>query len=289
MLIDIIFIEKKLHSHHTQSQVKRKEPGIIQLANKYNKLCRDMAQLKQEKKAPLGALVPPEINREGLFDLDVDDDIWQDIGLDESTDNSDGVPKWLGDENVRQGIKSLLELDRCNEEEERLSKERCAMQDWMIEEWICVKTAMEQCSDIYFEYQLQLRAEALCRLCASWMAKISSLPCYQSMPVSWGPSQGEIDNALQSSDNKQINESDEEEEEEELEEAEYEMEEDLVEAIERTAFTDAYQTEYSGFSEFGILRESVMFSTPVHSRNTSPVKGGGSPRKRNRVYELDDE
>lgn len=34
-----------------------------------------MDKLKQENKAPRGALIPPEINREGLFDLDVDDDI----------------------------------------------------------------------------------------------------------------------------------------------------------------------------------------------------------------------
>jgi hypothetical protein len=42
---------------------------------------------------------------------------------------------------VRQGIKNLLELDRCEEEERRLLKERKAMHEWMVEEWICVKTA----------------------------------------------------------------------------------------------------------------------------------------------------
>lgn len=91
--------EKKLHSH-TASQVKRKEPGIVQLAAKYNKLCTEMATLKAGKQAPRGAIIPPQINREKLFDLDVDDDIWQDIGLDEATDDANAVLLWLGDEYV---------------------------------------------------------------------------------------------------------------------------------------------------------------------------------------------
>jgi hypothetical protein len=63
-----------------------------------------------------------------LFQLDVDDDIWQDVGLDD--ENSGPIPKWLGDDGVRQGIKFLLQLDRCEEEERRLIKERRAIQEW---------------------------------------------------------------------------------------------------------------------------------------------------------------
>ncbi|KZT06586.1 uncharacterized protein LAESUDRAFT_653181, partial [Laetiporus sulphureus 93-53] len=57
----------------------------------------------------------------------------QDIGLED--DYQEGpVPPWLGDEAVRAGIKSLLLLDRCREEDRRLKDERCAMQEWMKEE-----------------------------------------------------------------------------------------------------------------------------------------------------------
>jgi hypothetical protein len=41
----------------------------------------------------------------------------------------------LSDERVREGIKLLLEHDRCEEEEVRLIRERRAMQEWMQEEW----------------------------------------------------------------------------------------------------------------------------------------------------------
>ena len=94
---------------HARTQIKRKEPGIQTLAQKYNKLCADLSQLIKAKKAPRGAVVPLEIKQEGLFKLDVDDDIWQDIGLTDDVDNLQGIPDWLGDERVRDGIKALLE------------------------------------------------------------------------------------------------------------------------------------------------------------------------------------
>jgi hypothetical protein len=53
------------------------------------------------------------------------------------------IPGWLGDENIRTGIKNLLELDRCQEEEVRLHMERCAMQEWMMEEWTCLDATIK--------------------------------------------------------------------------------------------------------------------------------------------------
>jgi hypothetical protein len=93
-----------------------------------------------------------------MFKLDVDDDIWQDVGLDD--DGEGPIPRWLGDEDVRDGIKNFLELDRCGEEEIRLRKERCAMQEWMMEEWTCIDATIKLCSGMpcdkcsYFLYLL---------------------------------------------------------------------------------------------------------------------------------------
>ena len=88
-----------------------------------------------------------EIKQEGLFKLDVDDDIWQDIGLTDDVDNLQGIPDWLGDERVRDGIKALLERDRCIEEEQHLIQERLSMQQWMQEEWMVVEQALQMASD----------------------------------------------------------------------------------------------------------------------------------------------
>ena len=131
---------------HSERQLKRKEPGIQQLTKKYNELCKDLQMLIDKGSAPHGAIAPHPINREGLFKLDVDDDIWQNIGLNE--DDHEGhaiIPGWLGSDNVRSGIKSLLLLDRCEEEERRLCKERQAMQEWMIEEWAAASKAKNIC------------------------------------------------------------------------------------------------------------------------------------------------
>ena len=119
--------------------MKRREPGIVKLSKTYNNLCTQLQALIRQGKAPRGAVSPLSIPREGLFQLDVDDEVWQDIGL----DDPDGyLPGWLANDGVRQGIKHMLELDHCEEEATRIMRERCILQEWMREEWMrmeCVK------------------------------------------------------------------------------------------------------------------------------------------------------
>ncbi|KAI6145453.1 hypothetical protein BKA82DRAFT_3940592, partial [Pisolithus tinctorius] len=109
--------EQKLQIHE-EGSVRRREPGIVKLSTSYNNLCLQLVALIRQGKAPQGAIAPILIQRDGLFKLDVDDDIWQDIGLE---DDFVGLPPaWLADERVCLGIRSLLELKRCEEEERRL-------------------------------------------------------------------------------------------------------------------------------------------------------------------------
>ena len=135
-------IETKLHSH-VQKQVNRQQPTIARLAKKYNDMCYDMTTQIKEKKAPQKAIAPVPINRDNLFSLDVDDDIWQDIGLDEH--ESEVVPGWLGDEKVREGIKAMLTVKRCLEEIARLKRERTALQEWSRGEWQAINRAIAIC------------------------------------------------------------------------------------------------------------------------------------------------
>ena len=55
-------------------------------------------------------MAPLSIDLDGLYQLDVDDDIWQDIGLSNEFDEMMVIPDWLGNEVVHDGIKSLLEF-----------------------------------------------------------------------------------------------------------------------------------------------------------------------------------
>ena len=79
------------------------------MATSYNQLCTQLAALIHKGQAPTTAVTPKPIQRDGLFALDVDDDIWQDIGFDDGQDVE--MLRWLSDDNVREGIRVLLEHD----------------------------------------------------------------------------------------------------------------------------------------------------------------------------------
>ncbi|KAF9233092.1 hypothetical protein BU15DRAFT_66899 [Melanogaster broomeanus] len=115
---------------------------------------------------------PLPIARDGLFKLDVDDDIWQDVGLDERFQQ--GPPGWLSDEKVRLGIQSLLEVEHCEEEERRLATERCMMQEWFPEEWSRIQRVRETADDD-LAYELGLHCADLAELCIEWQTQVSSI------------------------------------------------------------------------------------------------------------------
>ncbi|KAF8201028.1 hypothetical protein K438DRAFT_1513344, partial [Mycena galopus ATCC 62051] len=113
--------DSKLHAH-TESAVKHRAPTIVKLAAEYNKLCTEIAKIIKNRGAPRGSIPPVMIPPKGLWQLDVDDTIFQDVGLDDryGNDGDDNPPLWLSDDNVRKGINAVLQLDQCDKEERRL-------------------------------------------------------------------------------------------------------------------------------------------------------------------------
>lgn len=286
--------ESKLHSH-VSSQVKRHEPGIMSLCNKYNALCLEMEKSIKSKEAPAGATLPPQIQKEGLFKLDVDDDIWQDIGLEDLTEDAvmPVIPNWLGDEMTRKGIKALLELDRCNEEVVRLSRERCAMQEWIQEEWLAVDNAWCNCSkdNMGLKYQLNLKRQSLTLMAAHWKLATRIIPGAYEIFSSWGPSEEDMNQALKENsqgnwDYEKNSENDDEEEEYYDDDgdgdANHGDHEDLWDALEVSAYADALRAgEDTDFPQWEIDDESVdlIANTSDGTRSRSI-----SPEKRRRVY-----
>ena len=57
----------------------------MKLAHTYNGLCKQMQELVKQHRAPPLAVPPEPIKSDGLFKLDVDDDIWQDVGLEDES------------------------------------------------------------------------------------------------------------------------------------------------------------------------------------------------------------
>jgi len=121
-------------NEHVGQAIKRREPNIGRLVKTYNKLCGEISALIRAKKAPRRAVAPFPIPEKGLYQLDVDDAIWQDVGLDD-IGPSDSPPLWLTDEKVRSGIRAMLQKDRCEEEAPCLLRERGHLQIWFAMEW----------------------------------------------------------------------------------------------------------------------------------------------------------
>ncbi|KAG2054407.1 hypothetical protein BDR06DRAFT_982445 [Suillus hirtellus] len=108
----------KLHAN-MQHSIKCQEPSILKLITTYNGLCLQLWSLIQQRQAPPYAVPPHIILCDDIFQLDIDDNIWQDVGLDDK---------------VRNGIWLQLEVDQCNKEETQLMRERAVLQEWMLAE-----------------------------------------------------------------------------------------------------------------------------------------------------------
>ncbi|KAJ7710676.1 hypothetical protein B0H17DRAFT_1190375 [Mycena rosella] len=153
--------ERKLLAH-TDSAMKRREPQISRLKNDYNKL-------------------------KALYALDVDDAIWQDVGLQDEEEQE--VPLWLSSNTVQSGIRAMLELDRSKEEDCQLAKECESLRVWFAEEWTVVNEAMSCAADDGDRYQFFIRRERLLRLCGTWG---QYMPVDAAGDTPWGPSNEEL-------------------------------------------------------------------------------------------------
>ncbi|KAJ7810835.1 hypothetical protein B0H14DRAFT_3090716 [Mycena olivaceomarginata] len=178
--------DSKLHAH-TKSAVKRCEPTITKIAAEYNKLCGQLAKLIKDGKALAGSTAPLPIPPKGLWQLEVDDVIFLDVGLDD-TDDNDGEPLlWLCDEQVRVGIKGMLQLDRCDEEDARLWRETMALRVWFGEEWQLSREVIERAEPAVDKYHLQLHQDKLVHLCATWDKHLPNFgPEKKALLPPWG-------------------------------------------------------------------------------------------------------
>lgn len=137
----IAWIDRKMDSLIV-SHVNRRDPTITQLARRYNEACSKLANLKSTGSAPRKAIYPKPINTKGLFQMDVDHDVWQDAGL--YDEESDDVPLWMSEERVRTGIRAWLTKCRCEEEFLRLNKEGLSLREWMLRHWKAALAALNR-------------------------------------------------------------------------------------------------------------------------------------------------
>ena len=89
-----------------------------------------MEEMVSQGTTPVNIKIPASLANAKLWDLDVDDEIWMEIAQDAHFQDK-GMPKWLCDIPTQRGIRAMLEVQRCNEELERLDHERDGMYSWL--------------------------------------------------------------------------------------------------------------------------------------------------------------
>ena len=105
---------------------------------KFNNYCARLEELYNPTYAiPLPTPLPTK-----LAELRNDQTLLEDVWITRSPEGE--TPLWLGDRDVRSGIRALLKLDRCHEEQRRLGMEADNMCRWFGHELCAVKFALQQ-------------------------------------------------------------------------------------------------------------------------------------------------
>jgi len=211
--------KQKKDSHkltaNAKAQINRREPTIKNLLKKYNALALKVGEMQLKRAGvPQGAQapLPIQIRADELWDLDVDSDIWNDIGLtdEEETD----LPLWLADDDMRKAIKNRIESRRCVEEGNRLQKEVLALQSWAREEWACYQvadTADWSCAS--HRVLLEYRQREFKKRCGLWRRQLRPVWPSCGGEKNWGPSPEVLEEAAQEVSKLKIGETDVEDDE----------------------------------------------------------------------------
>ncbi|KAI6102145.1 hypothetical protein F5141DRAFT_1217724 [Pisolithus sp. B1] len=89
----------------------------------------------------------------------------------------------------------MLEIDQCNEEERRLSRERSVLQEWFSKEWQSLQKALEDTAENN-KYHLQLHRHTLQAVYVDWEANVEHIPHAWVPSRNWGPTGEDVANCM---------------------------------------------------------------------------------------------
>jgi hypothetical protein len=127
-------IGTKLHQR-TLKSIQRRRPALEKLIRKYNDYCAQLKLLyKPEYHIPL-----PQSMSNNLYEVREDTYLLEDVVVGQMADTPS---PWYTDAQVRAGVRALLKMDRCSEEEIRLPTEAANMREWLFHELTAVQLAL---------------------------------------------------------------------------------------------------------------------------------------------------
>jgi hypothetical protein len=140
----LYYIDIKL-SKHTETSLAKRTPGIKQMAKKYNDLVQKAKDHATSLNFPQHS-IPEALDLAKLFDLDANHHMWM---VDTMPTDPAELPPYLADDNVRQGIASMLTKDRVQEEFYRLRIELGLMIKWLTARISMLIAAIACCEGMY--------------------------------------------------------------------------------------------------------------------------------------------
>ncbi|KAK7064632.1 hypothetical protein R3P38DRAFT_2492092 [Favolaschia claudopus] len=150
----------KLHQT-TRKAISKRAPALLKAINKFNAGCETLEKLRP----PHCSIPSPSPLSTQLNGLCNDPTLHEDVWI---TPSQGPIPRWLNDEDVRDGIRSLHVLDRCSEEVVRLNLERDNLRRWLSEEVAIVEQAKQAMGDSPLVFFVLQRQQDLADMERSW-------------------------------------------------------------------------------------------------------------------------
>ncbi|KAJ7832793.1 hypothetical protein B0H14DRAFT_3711922, partial [Mycena olivaceomarginata] len=166
----------KMHQT-TRKAITRRQPALLRSIRKFNSYCCELERLRPSTcHIPIPSPLPTRLN--GLrTDPTLHEDVWIEpcVGR---------IPRWLDDENVRDGIRALHIFDRCREEGARLNAERCNLRGWLEQELAIISRAIEMSTASITVLPLVERQQDLVNLHLTWNIALQevSVPRFPCIP-----------------------------------------------------------------------------------------------------------
>lgn len=129
-----LLIGTKVHQS-TRDAIAKRKPALLKAIKKFNGYCEQLAAIyRPEWELPLPDALPVKLD-----DLRNSPSLMEDVWI---TRTAPEVPRWLEDIDVRAGIRAMLKLDHCLEEQRRLGQEADNLCRWFGRELLAIEAAI---------------------------------------------------------------------------------------------------------------------------------------------------
>ncbi|KAK1223731.1 hypothetical protein PQX77_013383 [Marasmius sp. AFHP31] len=146
----------------TRNSITRRAAAFENLIRKFNQHITYLEEHHQSSyQVPVPSRLPTQL--QSLRDMETSH-LWEDVWI----SKTDTPPKWLIDEDVRKGIRSFLNLDRCAEERARLDAEAANLLWWFTRELHALVFMVRNPQFARYHTILNIRLQDTLQLAKSW-------------------------------------------------------------------------------------------------------------------------